>query len=68
MARKRLKNYIKTLRTKSGVGKHHEKHCPVKNSEQKQEHAGKTIPCEVINRTVNISSVGECSCKCSHAQ
>ncbi|MEK6935917.1 MAG: hypothetical protein AABW67_03950 [Nanoarchaeota archaeon] len=70
MSRKRLQKYIKTLRTKSGVGKYHsEKHCHVGTLEKKQKYAGRIIPCDVVNGLVQISSTGEClRVDCAHAQ
>ena len=69
MSGKKLQKYIKTLRTKSGVGSHHEKHCRVDTTEKRQKHSGKLIHCFVVNEEVNISPIGEClRVGCSHPQ
>jgi len=56
-------------RNKSGVGKHHKKHCRVDTPEKRQKHAGKLVHCFVVNEEVDISSIGEClRVGCSHPQ
>ena len=68
MARKLLAMLGKNL--KSGVGRHHTgRHCHINTSEKKLKHAGTTIPCDVVNGLVEISSTGKCSrVDCAHAQ